>query len=336
LKKQNNQTPEYRQLHLEEDEISIFEILTILLRYKWLIIILLLVSLLVGYLFTKITYKKEYESKGTILLDKPVFSEKQNSWQYQQYTRNIVRASYKSVIYANETLRKILTTDIVTVSDGRQIKTNLFKMLDIGDVSTAVNYLKNIIKLNFDSKTYILGIATKTKNPAASKFIIDELITQLNLFYNKQIDITSKNEINNLKISISNAKNELEKARDNELKLRQNNKLLSDYKFKTRNDLPPKLKIEEERVSEMVKEKKRLYETIVKKYDDLRYGSIENVSLVTIIESPETSLNPIPVNNKKNILIAAFGGIMLSMLIIFVMEFIKMFKNKAKCKITEY
>ncbi len=327
MKIQNNQVPEYREHNSEENEISIFDILAIILRYKWLIIILCIAGLVLGYLFTKINNNKEYESKATILLDKPVFSKKQNAWQYQQYTRNIVRASYKSVIYSNENLRKILKAHVITTNNGKKSKTSLSNLLGLKNISNATEYLKGIINLKFDKRTYILVITTKTNNPIASKFIIEELIKQLNLFYNTQIDVTSKNEINILKKNLESVKNELKIARNNELKLYQNNKLLTDSTFRSKNDLPPKLKLEKERLSELVTEKKNIYNSMVKQYDDLRYSNVENISLVTIIEKPEASLNPLPSKSKIKVLIGAILGIILSALIIFIIEFLIKFKK---------
>ena len=327
MKSRNNQNSENAPNYSEENEISIFDILVIILRYKWLIIIFIAVGLVLGYIFTIINHNKEYESQATILLDKPVFSKKQNAWQYQQYTRNIVRASYKSVIYSNENLRKILKAQVITINDRKQAKTILLKLLSTKNISSATKYLKNIIKLKFDKKTYILVITARTNNPIASKFIVEELIKQLNLFYNTQIDVTSKNEINILKTNLVSAKKELKVARTKELKLYQNNKLLTDSTFKNKNDLPPKLKLEKARLTELVTEKKNIYNSMVKQYDNLRYSNVENLSLVTIIEKPEVSLDPIPSKSKITVIIGAILGIVLSVLIIFIVEFLHKFNK---------
>ncbi len=302
-----NNEPENTMPHAEpfrqEPELDMIDLIFLGMRYKYLIFSLLLLGAVAGFLVEKSMYVKLYSAQSVVLLDKPS-SAKQNAWQIQEFARNIVRNSYKSVIHSQETLQTILDSTVPDPAGGRTVA----EMIALSPDNDGVACLKELIKLDFEKNTCILRITVKTPNPHASQFIVSELINQLNQFYNKQLDISSHKELEHAKSSLAKAETELATAKQELLHLYETNKLLTDPDFKKNNEIPARLKHEEQRLLQAVADKTALHSSISAKYNEMRFSDTSDVSQVTIIERPALPIRPVAADYSKKIAIGAFGG----------------------------
>jgi len=291
---------------------------------------LVIVGLVAGFCYSIVTYTKMYPSECVVLLDKPLFSDKQNAWLFQSFTRNIVSNTYRTVIYASDTLKSILSTEVTYTNNGKQIKTTLENALGANSVQQGIEILRGAIGLDFEKQTFILKITATTKDPDISVFIVNALITQLNAFYNHQLQVTSQAEALRISRDIDKAKKDLEIAKTNILNFYQTNKLLTDNEYKRNNEIPPKLKYHEEKLKMEIDEKNALYQSLINRSNDIRLTGNPDMSLVTVMAKPEPSFSPLPRSTMKKTIIGGFLGLLIAGGYIFMTEFLKAFKEKTR------
>jgi uncharacterized protein involved in exopolysaccharide biosynthesis len=316
----NNPLPQYPD-NMQENEISVFDILSIVLRYKILIISLFLIGIVIGYSRAVVLYTKTYKSTGVILLGNPMsYSVKTNS---DLASTNVIASTYETVIYSNDTLKSILMMEVSYKKNGADKKSSLLQYFAC-DVAAGMPRLKSSITLELKKNTLVLKISATDKDPDIASFIVDAYITKLNAFYTSQLSSNSQTDIKKIDDDMDKAKIQLDNTKQNLLKFRQTNKLITDP-----NPLP-KLKYLEEKLLMQVNEKEQLYKGLFDRYNSLKLKGDYDLTLLTVLEKPQPADRPLPRGGAKKAAIGGFIGLLIAGGYIFLVHFLKMYKDKLR------
>lgn len=320
----DTQYPDNMQLN-QENEMSIFDILSIILRYKILIISLFIIGILLGACYARVSYTRTYKSTGVILLGNPIsYSAKTNFDIYGSGgnpSYNVIANTYESVINSHDTLNNILMTEVSYKKDGTDKKSLL---LEYFGRTVGISKLKESLKLEFNKNTLILKISAMTKDPAIAPFIVNACITKLNAFYTSQLNSNSQTDISKIDADMGKAKIQLDDAKLLLLKFRQTNKLIADP------GTYPKLKYLEDKLQMQVSEKDQLYRGLFDRYNSLKIKGDYDLTLLTVLEKPQPSNSPLPLGVKKKAAIGGFLGLLIAGGYIFLMQFLKIYKEKQR------
>ena len=314
-----NQYPDNMQLN-QENEISIFDILSIVLKYKTLIISLFLVGLLLGASYAIALYTKTYKSTGVILLGNPM----SYSAKTADLSGNLIANTHQAVIYSNDTLNSILKTEVSYRKGGTEKKSSLLEYFACDDMTAGIRKLKKSLNLEFSKNTFVLKISATARDPDISAFIVNAFITKLNAFYTSQLSANSQTDINKIDADMGKAKIQLDDAKQNLLKFRQTNKLISE------GNPPPKLKYLEDKLLMQVSEKDQLYRGLFDRHNSLKLKGDYDLTLLTVLEKPQPADRPVKRGGAKKATIGGFLGLLIAGGYIFLVQFLKAYKEKQR------
>jgi len=323
--KMNNPLPQYpdNMQSSQENEISIFEILSIILRYKMLIPSLFIIGFVLGAVYAVALYTKTYESTGVILLGNPMSYSAKSDLDLSGKPGNVIASTYETIIYSKDTLKSILEMEVSYKTDGAEKKSSLMEYFGCNDLPDGIRKLKKSLKLNFNKNTFVLKISATSKTPEISPLIVNACITKLNAFYTSQLNSNSQTDISKIDADMEKAKIQLDDAKQNLLKFRQTNKLITDP------DPLPKLKYMEDKLLMQVNEKEQLYKGLFERYNSLKLKGEYDLTLLTVLEKPQPADRPLPRGGAKKAAIGGFIGLLIAGGYIFLVQFLKMYRQQA-------
>jgi len=290
----------------QESGISLFPILKILIDKRWFIVILTFTGFCFGIFLRVLFYNKDYCASASILLQS---SQKVTNQDYSKvYFDTIVQNTCSIIVTSSITVKNIILQEYMYEKNGQKVKTNLLEFYNEKDINKLAEYriLKNI-KLNFDKKTQVLTLSYTASNPDVASQIVNNIIEQINIFYNTQMTSDSTRNLKFVNEQLKAAKENLDTAR---LKLalfiKRNKEIasLSDNKAETNTYSLARLELQ--KLQEDARVKEDLYNSLMKKSQDLGIQSEQNTPSVIVLQPAFPPQKPLPRQMLKYGTVGAF------------------------------
>lgn len=309
-----------------EKEISLISLLGMMFKYRWLIILLIVLGVIAGVALTRIYYKKNYIVNTSILLQPPRKVSDSKDYLGSIQTKDLLNNTYSVVLNSNDFLKSIVLSDYDISENGNKIKANLLKYFKTEDIGKAIDIVKELVKIRCDKRTSVLILEYTSAYPDVAAQILNNIVTQINYFYNYQFSSNSMRNLEFVEKNIASAKKELDEAKNNLTIFIERNKQLK-VAFKNKDQYPEYYQCIEalEKLQENVELKRKSYTTLLTKSENLKLEISENAPSVTLIESATVPLKPISGKYASNGLIGGALGFILSTVYIVFSNFVLLF-----------
>jgi uncharacterized protein involved in exopolysaccharide biosynthesis len=284
------------------------------------------IGVIAGATLTKLSYKENYLVTTTILLQPPRKVADSKDYLGSIQTKDLLNNTFSTVLNSNDFFKSIVLADYDISENDKKIKANLLKYFKTEDVGRIIATVKELVKINYDRKTSVLRLEYTSAYPDVAAQILNNIITQINYFYNYQFNSNSMRNLEFVEKSIASAKKELDEAKYNLAVFIERNKQLK-VALKNKDQYPEYYQCIEamEKLQENVNMKRKSYTGLLVKSESLKLEISENAPYVTIIEVAAAPLKPIPCKYAGNVATGgAFGFILAAAYIIFS-NFISLF-----------
>lgn len=310
-----------------EKEISLIYLFGLMFKYRWLIILLIVLGVIAGAVLTRIYYKKNYIVNTSILLQPPRKVSDSKDYLGSIQTKDLLNNTYSVVLNSNDFLKSIVLSDYDIQQDGNKIKGNLLKYFKTEDIGKVIDAVKSTVNIRCDKKTGVLVLEYTSIYPDIAAQILNNIVTQINTFYNYQFNSNSMRNLEFVEKSIASGKIELNEAKNNLATFIERNKQLK-IALKNRDQYPEYYQCIEamEKLQENVDIKRKSYTALLTKGESLKLEISENAPYVTLIESATVPLKPLPGKYAKNGLLGGLLGIALAIIYIVINVVCKFFK----------
>jgi len=290
-----------------ESEISLYPMLKILIRKRWFIIILTFIGLCLGTFLNVLFYSKVYTASSSILLQS---SQKVTSQDYSKiYLDAMVQSTCNIIVTSSTTVRDVILQEYTYEKNGQKVKTNLLKFYNAKDINSLVDGISKTIKLDYDKRTHVLTISYTASNPDVAAQIVNNIIKRINMFYNTQMTSDSARNLKFVSEQLKVSKENLDTIR---LKLalfiKRNKEITtissSDNKVETNTYSLARLELQ--KLKEDVKAKEDLYNSLIKKSQDLGIQAEQDTPSVIVLEQAFPPKSPLPRKALRNGIMGAF------------------------------
>ena len=309
-----------------EKEISLMPFFVVMFKCRWLIILLTVTGVIAGVVFTRQTYKENYLVTTSILLQPPRKVADSKDYLGSIQAKDLLNSTFSVVLNSNDFLKSVVLADYDVSENGKRIKTNLLKYFKIEDAGQAIEKVKGLIKINYDKKTSMLVLEYTSSYPDIAAQILNNIVTQINYFYNYQFNSNSIRNLEFVEKSIASAKKELDDEKANLTIFIERNKQLK-VALKNKDQYPEYYQCIEamEKLQENVDLKRKTYTGLMIKGESLKLEITENAPYVTVIESATAPLRPIPCNYNRNVVMGGFIGFLFAAACVILNNFVALF-----------
>jgi len=299
----------------DNNEISIIDIIAVLFRRRWLILIIAIVCMILGGVLAIARYKVKYTASSSILLQQPRNVTVMKG-SYVIPKKSIVPGTYKVVLGSGQLLSNVVMADYSYSLNGKVINNNLINYYNIktqsdkNNVYAVSNIVKDSIKTSYNKKTFVLTISYTTTSPQLSAAIVNNIVKQLNLYYQKNFNSSARENLGFLKNSLDSAQKELNQSRIKLGRFVKKNKQLSNIDENSKSSSTTSFyesKLELNKLEDDAKVKKELFSNISEKYQMMKLELLAQASTITVLEQANSLIKPSPCSYKKY---AAIGFIL--------------------------
>lgn len=314
----------------EESEISLFPLFKIILKNRWFIIVLTFIGFCFGIAISAISYNKSYCASSSILLQS---SQKVTNQDYSKiYFDSIVQNTCNIIANSTTTVRNVILQKYTyNNKNGQEVTADLLKFYNVKDINTLTEKVSKSIKLDYDKKTQVLTISYTAPNPDIASQIVNNIIEQINIFYNTQMTSDSVRNFKFVNEQLKTAKETLDAAR---LKLalfiKRNKEItgISSPDNKTETNTYSLARLELQNLQEDSKAKEDFYNSLVAKSQNLGIQTVQNIPSVIVLQKAFPPKNPLPRQTLKSGTTRAFFMLIISLGIIFLINFSKLVPGK--------
>lgn len=249
-------------------------------------------------------------------------SQTEQQWVYKEIIksrllgRKILKRKFNTSRYgAEKSLLHILS------NDGKEelIDPDKLEMLALED-------LHSQIKIDEDKMTGIYTVSINSFEPNFTRDLLQTIIEELDKHqadYNKNISSRTRGFIEN---RISETKKELEFAED---------KLTSFTERNRRIENSPLLQLEQDRLLREVNVLMGVFTSLKQQLETVKIEEVKEADYVIVIDPPEIPIRRTSPKRKRSVMIAAFMGMIVGLVIPFLKEFLQNIDNQEKKKFIE-
>ncbi len=282
-------------------EVSLLPLIKIFLKNRWLIITLTFVGLCLGLLKSALFYSKVYSASSSILLQS---SQKVTSQDYSKvYLDSIVQSTCSIISTSSTTVRNIILQQYTYDKNGQKVKINLLEFYNSSNINTLIERVSRGITLTYDKQTRVLTISYRASNPEIASQIVNNVIEQINIFYNTQMTSDSARNFKFIEEQLKIAKENLDTIR---LKLALFIKRNKEITTASEANTYSLAKLELQKLQEDTKAKEYLYDSLVKKSQDLGLQSEQKTPSVIVLQQAFPSQKPIPRKMLQGAILGSF------------------------------
>ncbi len=333
--------PEIQQpYYLEEDTISLTDIMFTLARQLKIIIITPTVLCTLTIIYVLFFTKPIYTSTAKIMSSSSGTSTSQASGLAAQLGINIPASQsepkwvYPEIIKSRTLARSMLKRKFDTNEFGPQ--KNLLQILtydnDIDQVGLdaleimAVDKFLGMIDISEDIKTAILTLSINASEPIFAAEVNQALIEELDTHQRKYNKAKTSDTKQFIQERIIDVEKELMTAEEN-LKV-----------FKDRNrriENSPALQLEEQRLGREVAVLTGVFTTLKQQLETTKIEEVKESDYVIILDAPEAPLKRSKPNKKRTVVLAGILGVGLGLIFAFVREYATNSEKEEKDKMSE-
>ena len=300
-----------------DDEVALIDYIKIIISRRWLIVGFTFFCILFTLVFTKINQKERLFLAKTVLLT----NEQIDYLQTGIENNAVAQQTYQTIINTNQFLRRIIARNYEFTKNGEQFKGDLISYFEADDEYNALVQLRNSIDMEF-LQGGLLEISTTTADAELSASIANEIVNQLIIYNQEQRNSNAKLNLEFIENRLEEVGEELATARDNLVDFLGKNKQLSIVNPQQNNPYPV-LTVEKEKLEQEVNLKSNLYNTLSNQFELAKIEAQKEIPVITVIEYAEPPVSPVPLNTKRNALVALFTGLFVSVTLAFFLNYLE-------------
>jgi len=304
-----------------DDEVALIDYIKIIVSRRWLIIGFTFFCVLFTQVFTTINNKERLFRAKTVLLTNEQIDYLQTGIEGGIVNNTAVEQTYKTICNSNQFLRKLIARNYEFTKNGEQFKGDLFSYFEANDEYDALVLLRNSIDMKF-LQGGLLEISTTMADAELSASIANEIVNQLIIYNQEQRNSNAKLNLQFIENRLEEVSKELANARDNLVDFLGKNKQLS-ITNPAQNNPYPVLTVEKEKLEQEVILKSNLYNTLSNQFELAKIEAQKEIPVITVIEYAEPPVSPLPVNTKRNALVALFTGLFVSVTLAFFLNYLE-------------
>lgn len=307
-------------------EISLLPLVKIFIKNRYFIIFFIFIGLILGLTRGFLSYSKSYRAESIILLQSP---QKVTSGDYSKiYFDQVVQNTALKVITSASTIRDLVMQEYSYEKDGKPIKSNLLVFYDNNNLNAVVESVSNTVKSEYDKKNQLLTISYISSNPDVAAQIVNNIILQINKFYDKQMNSDALRNLEYVSAQTIKSKEELDAARQKvAFFIKQNIELstISNDEKAADDNKHQFAKLELKKLQEDAMAKESLYNSLVKKSQDIGILSNQSAPSVIVVQEAFPPANPLPRGMLKSGIICAFLMFILALVIVLMRNISEIF-----------
>jgi uncharacterized protein involved in exopolysaccharide biosynthesis len=310
---------------VDSEHISLVGLVTVMLRWRYLIFAIAAVAALVT-LVRVVGQEKTYTSLTTFI---PQSARPTSNFAglAQQFNINVdggqagqSPAFYVDLLRARAILEPVVDSQYtVVVADGRPRTANLVELLNVPNVGqpserriAAVALLRLSISANTAPRTGVIALAVTASSPTLAYQIANRLISELNHFNLVSRQSQASAERRFAEQRLAEVRAELRQAEDRLQEFLQNNR---DY------GRSPQLMLQHDRIMRDVDLRQQMQLTLAQSYERAKIDEVRDTPVITVIDQPDLPVNPDARGRIRKIAVSFFVGAVLGVILAFVLEY---------------
>jgi uncharacterized protein involved in exopolysaccharide biosynthesis len=325
-------------LNQDDSEASILDILIKIFKEIKIIIIITFLCCFVAFIKVQFFSKPMYISSSKIMSSPSNNETSQAVGLAAQFGLNLKTSNsgpnwaYSEIIKSRVMVKKLLNRKFNTKEFG--LNKSLFFILtdgqdqvgmDIEKVKTSiVDILIKTIGVSKDLKTSIITLTVEAKEPKLALDINNAIIENLDTFqkkYNKKKNSEAKTFIQQ---RIVKTEEELQRAEENLKNFRDRNRRIENS---------PSLQLEESRLLREVSVLIGVFTTLKQQYETTKIEEVKESDYVFVLDDPSKPSFRSKPNKRKTMVLSFFFGILISLVYVFIKDFITNSKKEDLKKI---
>jgi uncharacterized protein involved in exopolysaccharide biosynthesis len=320
-------TTHYSPLTMEEDTISLSDILLTMAEQLKIIVLTTFISVFLTFTYVQFIKAPQYVSWATVLLPSGGGSNLGGlAGLASQFGVNVPMGAtadlssaslYPELLRSRTFAEKILDKEFYLDKYGKKL--SLLAILTHGDVApnvgqdrliaNAVNKLNDeILAFDQDPQSTFSVIKVTTEDPIFAKELADVVLAELEALnrYFKSETVSEKNTF--IENRIASVEGDLEASEQ----------ALKDFNERNRQISSPALQLGQERLERNVEVQKGIYLTLKQQLELAKIEEVQEASIVQILDKPQVPLGPLNINLKLSVFLAGILGIGLGIMIGFI------------------
>ena len=318
-------TTHYSPFTIEEDTISLSDILLTLAEQLKVIVLTTFISVFLTFTYVQFIQAPQYVSWATVLLPSGGGNLGGLAGLASQFGVNVPTgesADLSSPSLFPELLRsrtfaeKILDKKFYTKEFGKEL--SLLAILTYGNespkvgrdtlVTSALGTLGEMLEFDQDPTSTFSVIKVTTSEPLFAKQLAEVTLAELealNRFYKSQ---TVNEKTSFIASRIASVENDLESSETR----------LKEFNERNRQISSPALQLEQGRLARNVEIQKGIYLTLKQQFELAKIEEVQEASIVQVLDRPQVPLGPSNKNLKLSVLLAGVLGVVLGIIIGFI------------------
>jgi uncharacterized protein involved in exopolysaccharide biosynthesis len=320
-------TTHYSPLTMEEDTISLSDILLTMAGQLKVIVLTMFVSVFLAFTYVQFIQQPQYVSWATVLLPSSGGGNLGAlAGLASQFGVNVPIGAtadlsspslYPELLRSRTFAEKILDNEFYLEKYGKKL--SLLAILTHGDeapnvgqdrlITKAVNKLNDeILAFDQDSKSTFSVIKVTAEDPMLAKELADVVLEELEALnrYFKSEAVSEKHTF--IEGRISSVEGDLEASE----------KSLKEFNERNRQISSPALQLEQERLARDVEIQKGIFLTLKQQLELAKIEEVQETSIVQVLDTPQIALGPSNKNIKLSVLLSGILGIGLGIMIGFI------------------
>lgn len=291
--------PPYPEADREAEEISLLELVNVLLRHRWKVLGLPVVAALVVVGFTVLS-PPSYTADASFMpqLGTGGGQLSRLSGVASQFGIDVPSGEagaspqfYADLVTSRRILSSAVGTEYVVVREGDTIRGDLVEIWEIEAETearareAAIGALEERISVSTGTETGMVELSVTTGSPVLSKQVADRLIELVNQFNLEVRQSQAAAQAEFVGERLEKARAELRAAEDSLERFLENNRRFQNS---------PTLRFEHQRLQRRVSLKEQVVSSLATRYEEAQINEVRNTPVITVVTPPDLPATPDP------------------------------------------
>lgn len=269
-----------------DDEISLWEVLAVLLRRRWVIVLTMLVMGALAVAFALLR-APSFTTAASFRPQGAEATQSQLASLANQFGVNVGGAGgelspafYAELLTSREILLRVATTEYEVEGETTLLADLLEIERDTEDlrVKAVIEWLReSAASVQTGTETGIVTLEVTTEWPELSRQIAERLLAEVSRFNLETRQSQAAEERSFIESRVDNAREDLQEAEDELQQFLQSNRQFEDS---------PELQFQYERLQRAVSLRQQVYTTLVQSFEQARISEVRDTPVMTVLQPP--------------------------------------------------